>query len=182
MTLVETTQILGNIGEFIGAIAVVLTLFYLAVQVRHSRESVDANTRVLEEGRKLAMVQTFQARAEIRINQLLTDADSEYLLPIMDKLHEAGWPENKEAFESLSTLEQRRARAGITAGQRQFDNFHYQYQQGLVEPEHWNAVIVPAIRLMAPGWREVNSGYRPSFKREVERILTEQERDSGSAR
>jgi hypothetical protein len=77
MTLVETTQMLGNIGEFIGPIAVVLTLFYLAVQVRHSRESVDANTRVLEERRKLAMVQTFQARAEIRINQLLTDADSE---------------------------------------------------------------------------------------------------------
>ena len=30
MTLVETGQLLGNFGEFVGAFAVVATLFYLA--------------------------------------------------------------------------------------------------------------------------------------------------------
>ena len=176
MTFVETTQVLGNLGEFIGAIAVVMTLFYLARQVRHSRDSVDANTRALDEGRKLAMVQTFQARAEIRINQLQFDAESEHVTPIMDKLYEAGWPENAEIFEALSTLEQRRVRAWLTMGQRQLDNYHYQYQQGLVEPEHWNGVIVPAIRFLAPSWRYVeSSGYRPSFRIEVERILAEEQ-------
>ena len=176
MTFVETTQVLGNLGEFVGAIAVVVTLFYLARQVRHSRDSVDANTRALGEARKLAMVQTFQARAEIRINQLQFDADSERVTPIMDKLYEEGWPEKSEAFEALSSLEQRRVRAWLTAGQRQLDNFHYQYQQGLVEPEHWDSVIVPAIRFLAPSWRYVErSGYRPSFKAEVERILAEEQ-------
>ena len=48
MTLMETAQLLGNFGEFIGAIAVVLTLIYLAIQVRHSKESIDANTRSLD--------------------------------------------------------------------------------------------------------------------------------------
>ena len=38
-------QLLGNYGEFIGAIAVVVTLAYLAVQVRQSREATEANTR-----------------------------------------------------------------------------------------------------------------------------------------
>ena len=174
MTFVETTQVLGNLGEFVGAIAVVMTLVYLARQVRHSRDSVDANTRALDEARKLAMVQTFQARAERRINQLQFDADSERVTPIMDKLYEEGWPEKSEAFEALSSLEQRRVRAWLTAGQRQLDNYQYQYQQGLVEPEHWDGVIVPAIRFLAPGWRYVeSSGYRPSFKAEVERILAE---------
>jgi len=48
MSLVETTQILGNVGEFVGAIAVVVTLAYLAVQVRHGREATEINTNQLK--------------------------------------------------------------------------------------------------------------------------------------
>ena len=47
MDIVTTSQILGNVVEFIGAIAVVLTLAYLAVQVRHSKEATDTNTRTI---------------------------------------------------------------------------------------------------------------------------------------
>jgi hypothetical protein len=35
------------IAEIIGAIAVVITLIYLAVQIRHSKESLDANTKAI---------------------------------------------------------------------------------------------------------------------------------------
>ena len=38
MDLQATAQLLGNFGEFVGAIAVVATLMYLAVQIKHSRE------------------------------------------------------------------------------------------------------------------------------------------------
>ncbi len=34
MNLIDTAQLLGNFGEFVGAIGVVATLAYLAVQVR----------------------------------------------------------------------------------------------------------------------------------------------------
>ena len=34
-------QLLGNYGEFVGAIAVVATLLYLAVQVKHNREQTE---------------------------------------------------------------------------------------------------------------------------------------------
>ena len=37
----------GVIAEIVGALAVVITLVYLAVQVRHSKESLDANTRAI---------------------------------------------------------------------------------------------------------------------------------------
>ncbi len=47
MDIVTTSQVLGNIGEFIGAIAVVVTLAYLAVQVRHGKEATDTNTRTI---------------------------------------------------------------------------------------------------------------------------------------
>ncbi len=45
MTLTETAQLLGNFGEFVGAIGVVVTLAFLAVQVRPSRRSMNENTR-----------------------------------------------------------------------------------------------------------------------------------------
>ena len=39
MTLIETAQLLGDFGEFFGAIAVVATLGYLAVQIRQNTRS-----------------------------------------------------------------------------------------------------------------------------------------------
>ena len=43
MDLITMTQLLGNIGEFIGAIAVVVTLAYLAVQIRHNTRATRAS-------------------------------------------------------------------------------------------------------------------------------------------
>lgn len=46
MTLIEISQVLGNFGEFFGAILVGVSLFYLAVQVRHNANVTDeANMR-----------------------------------------------------------------------------------------------------------------------------------------
>ena len=53
MTLMETAQLLGNFGEFVGAFAVVGTLVYLALQVKQSKESMDAHTNALDENSKL---------------------------------------------------------------------------------------------------------------------------------
>ena len=41
MSLTEVTQILGNLGEFFGSIAVVVTLIYLVVQVRQSARLIE---------------------------------------------------------------------------------------------------------------------------------------------
>ena len=43
MTLMDTVQLLGNVGVFLSAIAVVVTLGYLAVQIRNARADIDAN-------------------------------------------------------------------------------------------------------------------------------------------
>ena len=44
MDLMNTAQLLGNFGEFFGAIAVVATLGYLAIQIRHSNRTTVAAT------------------------------------------------------------------------------------------------------------------------------------------
>lgn len=43
MTLIE----LAAVAEVVSAVAVVVTLIYLAIQVRHSKESLDANTKAM---------------------------------------------------------------------------------------------------------------------------------------
>ena len=50
MDLMQTAQLLGNFGEFFGAIAVVATLFYLSVQIRqNSRATQMSNSHELNE-------------------------------------------------------------------------------------------------------------------------------------
>jgi len=71
-------QLLGNYGEFIGAIAVVVTLFYLATQVRHSKDATEANTRSLEQSRELAFNEAGWSFATMRNefrNSIIQNAD-----------------------------------------------------------------------------------------------------------
>ena len=46
MTLMETAQLLGNFGEFLGAIAVVVTLGYLVVQIKQNTSALRATSRL----------------------------------------------------------------------------------------------------------------------------------------
>ena len=45
MSTLEFSQLLGNYGEFIGAIAIVITLIYLAIQVRQNTRMMRASIR-----------------------------------------------------------------------------------------------------------------------------------------
>ena len=63
MTALETSQILGNYGEFIGAIAVVLTLVYLSIQVRANTRSTQSQSLVQGSGQYQSL---FLARATSR--------------------------------------------------------------------------------------------------------------------
>jgi len=48
MDFISTAQLLGSIGEFFGAIAVFITLGYLAIQIRETRKTlIRANERNL---------------------------------------------------------------------------------------------------------------------------------------
>ena len=43
MSTLELSELLGNYGEFVGAIAIVITLIYLAIQLKQNTASVRAN-------------------------------------------------------------------------------------------------------------------------------------------
>jgi len=60
MDLTTAAQLMGNFGEFIGAIAVLITLVYLAVQVKYSKT-------LLEENRRIALGQISQTNTGFRL-------------------------------------------------------------------------------------------------------------------
>ena len=66
-------QLMGNFGEFVGAIAVVATLVYLAIQVKHSKGALEANTRAVDEARKLARAD-FMYQASRRWDEVIHNA------------------------------------------------------------------------------------------------------------
>ena len=45
MSFMDTAQVLGNLGEFVGAIVIVATLIYLAMQIRQNSEQLAAQSR-----------------------------------------------------------------------------------------------------------------------------------------
>ena len=179
MSITELSQVLGNFGEFVGAIAVVATLVYLAIQVRHSKDAMEANTRSLEESRKLEMAHAYQARADQAARAHRQLADSEHLAVIRQKL---GGRAVAEAFAvaSLSPIEEQRWAAWMRAWLTDTDNLLYQYQQGFLDQEYFESNVKAEIRLFAPMWDALDTKriVKPTFDAEVERILAEAEAQS----
>src|SRR5690242_14446274 len=79
-----TIEQLGALGDFVGAIGVIATLAYLAVQVRQ-------NTHSLEASQRLAASQTYQLRADA-LQSMVVDAAASPLGAIIVKLTESGYP------------------------------------------------------------------------------------------
>jgi hypothetical protein len=163
MTLME----LGALGEFVGAIAVVVTLVYLAIQIRQ-------NTQAMEESRRLALAQTYQMRADALQEMLVHAAESEHIGPIITKLVDAGYPEDVRSLDLLTPIERGRFRQWQIAQQTHWDNMYYQYQQGFLDEEYYRDSFRVRVERLAPIWRALGlTGSRRSFEEEMGRIRNE---------
>ena len=162
-----TLQDWGAIGEVIGAIAVVITLIYLAKEIR-------LNTHAMDEGRKLALAQTYQMRADALQAMLVQAADSGNIGPIIVKLTGLGYPEDVAALARLDENEWRRFRMWQIAQQTHWDNMHYQYQQGYLDREYYEDAFKERVARLAPTWKALGlTSGRRSFFDEVERLSRE---------
>ncbi|MEM9388609.1 MAG: hypothetical protein AAGA68_26450 [Pseudomonadota bacterium] len=155
---------LGALGELLGAIGVIASLIYLAIQVRQ-------NTRAMEESRRLALAQTYQMRADALQEMLVHAAQSE-VGAIIVKLTKAGYPRDIKALDALTDEERGRFRQWQIAQQTHWDNMHFQYQQGFLDPEYYECAFRERVVRLAPTWRTLGltSGRRSFFDavREIE--------------
>jgi hypothetical protein len=159
-----TIQDWGAIGELVGGAAVVVTLIYLALQVRQ-------NTQAMDENRRLALAQTYQMRADALQDMLVRAADSRHIGPIIIKLTQAGYPEDVASLDLLTPEERGRFRLWQIAQETHWDNMLYQYQQGFLDPEYYQDSFRERVTRLAPIWRALNlTGGRKSFLDEINRL------------
>lgn len=118
---------LGSIGEFISGVAVLVTLIYLAVQVRQTR--------------KIVMAQAYHSRSEALQDLSMRVAESESLSHIQAKLQGSGWPQDMTGFAELSDTEQAQYRAYLGAHLHRMTNLVHQYREGLLTEEYYEAGI-----------------------------------------
>ena len=161
MTIME----LGALGELLGAIGVIITLAYLAVQIKQ-------NTRSMNENKRLALAQTYQMRADALQNMLVQSACSKSLGPLIVKLTSLGYPTDLTSLDRISEEELGIFKQWQIAQQTHWDNMFYQYQQGFIDPEYYENEFRVRVRRLAPVWQKLGLlGGRPSFHTEVESIL-----------
>ena len=123
MEYIMNWEAIGAVGELVGAIAVLTTLVYLAVQVRQSKI-------LLERNEKIALSQVHQARATTRIHHHIAQFDSDYYTPGIAALFE-----NPSAVDALSEDERIRARAMYHSTVVMQDNALYQGELGLLDSD-----------------------------------------------
>lgn len=150
MDLASTTQMLGSIGEFVGSVAVVVTLVFLTVQLRQ-------NTSAL----KSSFWQAIQD-AEQRFDTLLS-RDRE-LSSIWVRGSDHGLDSFDDPVERLQFLVLGKQLVDL------FQTHHYQHDAGMIENELWGTWISQYDEFFqrSPGFRDViRDRYphlRPSFR------------------
>ena len=160
MTHQEFAALLGNYGEFIGALAVVATLAYLAVQVRHSRQATEDNTRSL---RSVARFESGRYWSEETIRMALS--------PDMASIVAAGF----EDASRLDDNDRERLVAWFLQHMLMKDTLYHQYLDGVFPEEAWKAheqVTIGAIQ--SDAWCRVwDAGFMPvseEFRAYVEQL------------
>ena len=154
---------LGALGEFIGAIAVVVTLVYLALQVRHGREALTANTRELEQSSRLQIAEAYQARASCMM--------SHYMDVVQSDLPEIHQKRSEHDEASLTLADRFRNHHGLMAKYTHLDNVHFQHQKGFIDDEYYDSffragvgLVLPSLIYSAPG---LVGAWRKSFRKDV---------------
>ena len=136
MTLMDTAQLLGNFGEFFGAIAVVATLVFLIVQIRQ-------NTRQLR-------------RVE------LNAASSQFSIPRMAIASDRGMAElaikTLQAPDEIDTADQLRIDMFLTELMNAYFHAWDRARTGSFDKEIWEIATIPALASqftageVAPQW------------------------------
>jgi hypothetical protein len=112
----------GAIGEIVGALAVVISLVYLASQIRtQNRESRAASVHQVIEGYRSSIAALHE--------------------PEMADIWVAGIAD----FDSLAPAQRLRFVVYMTVALRSFEDAYFQWREGRLETDVWNALLTPLI-------------------------------------
>ena len=152
---------LGAIAELLGAIAVFLTLAYLAVQVSQ-------NSKAIEQQNKVEKAKTVQDRVELVMRYLqLQLTSSENLQVMWDVLNQPDWFERKDH----KPVDFMRVQNILTAYRMYLENCFLQYQEGFLDDDLYENAILPGIVTYGPIFQKSGMPMTNAFRGEIQRIL-----------
>jgi hypothetical protein len=145
---------IGSVGEAAGAVAVVASLIYLALQIRQNTQEVRA-----------AAVDSVIASIREWTRPVIENAEAAeiFYLGCQDP-------------EQLDELQRYRFIAMVFTWLKTAENFHYKHQQGVLDPDVWNAwTVMLSAYIAQPGfqayWRERRAPFTPAFGAWVDSIV-----------
>jgi len=160
---------LGALGEFLGSIGVIVTLVYLAIQVRHSKESMDANTKAVKAQISQARTDNLSANLRARL------ASNESVRIGAQELVAAN---REEWAESLSPEDRVRVRIQLILLLNDVRNQFYQYQEGFLDERIWSTStrgqIVRVLRDLPYFYPDLGQPVDPEFKAALNTVAREE--------
>lgn len=126
-------EAMGAIGEVAGAAGVILTLIYLAIQIRHSKQSMDANTRAMRGQAISDVTQNIQSEMQLILNG--QDAASALMKLNLD--------------EELTDRDMLLAEAYLTSSFMARQNEFLQHKQGLLDDEVFRSLQHPIVLMLS---------------------------------
>ena len=149
-------EAIGAVGEILGAAGVIVSLLYLATQIRQSTKVARAATRQ-------ALSRDLQGLA----SDLVTGDDMARIF----QAHLAG--------ETVQPHEMVRLQARAYRDFHFWDNAHYQFSEGMLSEDEWRGIRenLKQLMLYVEAYREYWAGERSSFSTrfqdEVDRLVSE---------
>ena len=145
------TELLGNLGDFIGGIGVIVTVIYLAMQIRTNTLSTQTST--------------YQSVVGALSDWSFTLARDKEMMRIMS----VGMADRTQ----LDAAEVSQFNMLLVSLMRHYEGIHFQYLNGFISADAWEGWS-SRIRgtLVRPGvlalWEEQKGAFSPAFRRFLE--------------
>ena len=149
-----TLQDLGSIGEFLGAIGVIISLIYLATQIHQNTKSVRT------------------AAVDAATDRFIESVRLVSLNPELAELLDAG----HKNLAALSDIQKRRYRMHYFANSLQFENLFRKYREGHLPDSQWQGIVDGLHYTMRhPGTRQAWTEFRllhgPEFRELIDAMI-----------
>ena len=144
--------------QVIGLFGVVASLIFVGLQMKQDRE--------------IALSAATQARTDTTIQDIKGTASNPFFMSALDKI-----AEGRE--DELLASERTAMRMVANATLFNFENVHYQYEQGFFPDDRWTGsrAALKAWLRQSNGARSVyeanTAAWRPSFRQVIEELITE---------
>lgn len=140
MSFIELSAVLGNLGEFIGSIAVLGTLVYVSVQVNHSKELLERQSQSIEQSNRIA-VSTAEAEMLYR--------NFDWYKSMISYPHMAELAVKLGADETLSPAETWQARAWASQLYQLWLSSESYFKNGLIDQSLFDSMLNAPENTMA---------------------------------